>query len=284
MTSNELARRPVTRPQFGSSCRNERPALVIAHPGHELRLFGWLCDARPDVFVLTDGSGHSGPPRIESTRRLLEGVGARPGSLFAAYTDQQVYRGLLNGNSSMFVYMATALISSLRRGRYSMVVADPFEGYNPCHDLCSVLSNVAVRYVTSTFGRTIRLFDYALTGHSDLRSSESLITMRLSAEMLRRKRAAAQSYAELLNEVESAVRTEGESAYGEEILRELRLEEFPADALSCPPFYERYGEQQRAAGRYATIIRYADHFLPIAGTLSTLARCSSAGRVQRTAK
>lgn len=32
-----------------------RAALVVAHPGHELRVYGWLEQARPRVFVLTDG-------------------------------------------------------------------------------------------------------------------------------------------------------------------------------------------------------------------------------------
>src|SRR5207253_5484219 len=32
-----------------------RAALVIAHPGHELRVYHWLRLARPSVFILTDG-------------------------------------------------------------------------------------------------------------------------------------------------------------------------------------------------------------------------------------
>jgi hypothetical protein len=152
--------------------RNERPALVIAHPGHELRLFGWLCDARPDVFVLTDGSGHSGPPRIESTRRLLETVGARPGALFGSYTDRQIYRGFLGGDPSIFVDMTTALTRSLQRGRYSMVVVDPFEGYNPGHDLCSVVGNVATRSVAARLRLSIWVDSRIVISDPELRKSD----------------------------------------------------------------------------------------------------------------
>ena len=36
----------------------QRAVLVVAHPGHELRVHGWLELARPTVCILTDGSGH----------------------------------------------------------------------------------------------------------------------------------------------------------------------------------------------------------------------------------
>jgi hypothetical protein len=46
-------------------------ALIIAHPGHEIRVHGWLERAKPVVYVLTDGSGRSGQSRLASTARLL---------------------------------------------------------------------------------------------------------------------------------------------------------------------------------------------------------------------
>jgi hypothetical protein len=30
--------------------------LLIAHPGHELLLHGWICRTKPAVQILTDGS------------------------------------------------------------------------------------------------------------------------------------------------------------------------------------------------------------------------------------
>jgi hypothetical protein len=38
-----------------SALPDGKAALVVAHPGHELRVFHWLRLARPCVFVLTDG-------------------------------------------------------------------------------------------------------------------------------------------------------------------------------------------------------------------------------------
>jgi hypothetical protein len=54
----------------------EPAALVIAHPGHEARLRGWVERARPRVFVVTDGSGRGGVSRIGETARALKETGA----------------------------------------------------------------------------------------------------------------------------------------------------------------------------------------------------------------
>src|SRR5260221_8686768 len=49
-----------------------RPALIIAHPGHELRVHRWLEKTRPLVLVLTDGSGRTAQSRLASTTRILK--------------------------------------------------------------------------------------------------------------------------------------------------------------------------------------------------------------------
>ena len=53
-----------------------RPALIIAHPGHELRVHHWLEKTRPLMLVLTDGSGRTAQSRLASTTRILEQAGA----------------------------------------------------------------------------------------------------------------------------------------------------------------------------------------------------------------
>ena len=57
---------------------DQKTALIIGHPGHELRVFHWLEITRPAVFVITDGSGRSGRSRLPSTTRILDQVGASP--------------------------------------------------------------------------------------------------------------------------------------------------------------------------------------------------------------
>ena len=280
----EFTDRIATDTVLENRSRHERALLVVAHPGHELRLFGWLSQARPDVLVLTDGSGRNGRPRIESTRRLLAKTGARPGALFGAYTDLQMYRALLAGNASFFVSTALKLADLLQRGCYQMVVADPFEGYNPTHDLCRVLVNSAIQYVTRTCGQILRNYDYPLTELSDFRGCRSLTRVPLAPEVLQRKRAAAAEYVELSGEVEALVRREGESAYCQEFLREVRTGDLPHQTLTAPPFYETYGERQCAMGLYPTVVRYENHFVPIARAVAALADSPRLAHVQSTAR
>src|SRR5438552_300306 len=71
-----------------------RAALVIAHPGHELRVHAWVELARPLAFVLTDGSGHTGQSRLASTSRLLERTGAAPGGIYGRLTDRALYAAI----------------------------------------------------------------------------------------------------------------------------------------------------------------------------------------------
>ena len=51
------------------------PAVIISHPGHELRVHHWLEQAKPAVCVLTDGSGHTQRSRLDSTTGVLSGAG-----------------------------------------------------------------------------------------------------------------------------------------------------------------------------------------------------------------
>jgi hypothetical protein len=184
--------------------------------------------------------------------------------MFGDYTDRELYVAMLEGDSAPFIEMTASVVSVLRRGQYRTVVADPLEGYNPTHDLCRVIVDTAIRCVSRTCGRTIRNYDYALTGMSDIRGSAASIVMRLPAKVRERKIAAAIGYSELFAEVAVAVEREGRRAYDEEILRRIAADGSDRVAYRTAPFYETYGEQQCAAGRYANVIRHDEHFLPMA--------------------
>jgi hypothetical protein len=55
------------------------------------------------------------------------------------------------------------------------------------------------------------------------------------------------------------------------LLRESLTPVIAGSAVTYPadyqPFYERYGEQQVATGRYKVVIRYGEHMLPLARAL-----------------
>ena len=60
--------------------------LLVAHPGHELLLHGWISRTKPVVHVLTDGSAHSSRPRLARTAELLALHEISGGSPYGAST------------------------------------------------------------------------------------------------------------------------------------------------------------------------------------------------------
>lgn len=238
-----------------------RALLVVGHPGHELRLYGWMRAARPDVAILTDGSGSIGQPRVSSSQRLLDAVGARATPLFGGRSDQDVYAALLAQDAGFFAAWFEALVQLLDDGGYVVVVSDPLEGYNPTHDVCSVLVSVALEQRRRRGLPVPTRYDYALT--APLATAE--VEASLGERWLDDKIAAARGYPELQWEIDQAVAREGAQAFAREQLRRL---ETPALAPAVlPPGYETYGEQKRAAGVYRDVIRHDQHFAPMVAAL-----------------
>src|SRR5437588_11931419 len=85
--------------------RSVRAAVVVAHPGHELRVFGWIEQARPIACVLTDGSGRTGSSRLSFTTSLLESTGATLGPVCGQLTDADLYSALLDHRHEAFIEM-----------------------------------------------------------------------------------------------------------------------------------------------------------------------------------
>ncbi len=242
-------------------------ALVIGHPGHELRVHRWLELARPVVHVITDGSGRTGHSRLPSTRRVLARAGARPGTadVFGCCSDADVYAAMLAGDLTRPVRIVRAMAEALASVDY--VVADAIEGFNPSHDLCRFLVNAAVSLVAKESGRTIGNYDFLLDGHpqSTLDSPRpGIVVLRLDDADLARKVDAAMGYPELRLETEQALQRFGVEAFRDEVLRPVVDRREGLDLLDVePPFYERYGRGQVAGGHYRDVVGYRTHVRPL---------------------
>lgn len=247
-----------------------RPALVVAHPGHELRVFGWLERAAPVVCVLTDGSGSGGEGRLESTTAVLAGTGARPGPVYGWMSDRAIYTAILDGDAARFCHLADELAAMMLDGEVDCVVADAVEGYNPSHDVCRLVVNAALRLAGRACGRPIAAYDFLLVGAPD-RCDEPLrdraLWLSLDDAALARKLRAARGYPALAAEVEHALERYGAAPFRTECLRPVDL----TDPYGWPcherPYYETYGEKRVAEGAYPRVLRFGEHVRPLADAL-----------------
>jgi hypothetical protein len=247
----------------------EQAALVIARPGHELRIHGWLEQARPIVFVLADGSGRTGQSRLEATSRVLSAAGAEPGSLFGRLSDARLYAALLARDVGLFLSVAEELADAFLQRGVSRVVGDAAGGIDPIHDVCRALTATAAALARWQGSRPVIEHDFPLTGRPDAcprRLRRWALWLRLDNEALQRKLAAARGYTELSAEVNDALRAHGEEAFRTECLRPAVSWTAGMEA-SDRPEYEHRGEERVAAGRYARVIRAYAHVTPVVAAL-----------------
>lgn len=246
----------------------DRPALlVVAHPGHELRVHGWLELARPEVWVLTDGAGRTGAGRLGSSRATIERAGARVGPVFGAFSDQEAYRLLLARDVPPVARLVEALADRLAAAAPIYVVGDALEGFNPVHDLCRVAIDAATVRAERRTGRRIESFDFPLEAAPDTPGCGADLRLLLDEPAVERKVAAARAYPEMAAEVARALTNHGQAAFAVERLRAVAPLRSLADQLPGPPLYERYGEERVAAGEYRQVLRFAEHFAPFAEAL-----------------
>jgi hypothetical protein len=243
----------------------KRPALFVGHPGHELKILGWLAENKPRVHVLTDGSGLNGLSRLSATSRLLEKLGAKRGELFGSFSDVEIYRAILNKDIGVFCSVVDCLAHSLVEHGIDFVAADAAEGFNPTHDMCRHLANAAVSKARVLSGRAIANYEFCLTewdtNGGALHDSQCW-HLRLGDRLLRLKLDAAREYAELRSEIERALAQKGEEYFRIECLRKA-APSIIENLKGQRPYYETIGEQRVAAGKYRAAIRYESHILPV---------------------
>lgn len=240
-----------------------KPLLLIAHPGHELRVFEWVHRARPLVVMLTHGDGSIGQPRLDDSRRLLArwGVEVRSDWL-SPVSDSVVYQALLGTGASPFQDWLDRLTQAALDADIDTVVADEAEGYNPSHDLCRVLANRLVMRLREA-GREVRNLEIPLVGHpcDPARDEQVEIEVRLTEAEHQHKLEQMLEYARrcspvLLVEVQTMLDSFGTQAFARECLYPASRTPYEEGRLpDTLPYFERVGEERRAAGIYKDVIR-----------------------------
>lgn len=248
--------------------------LVVAHPGHEVRVHGWLESARPTVCVLTDGSGHTGEPRLASSVHVIAHAGARRGPIFGGLSDRAIYEALLAGQVARFATMASELAALIVRRRIALVVGDAAEGFNPGHDACRFIIDAAVAMAARCGQAAANLAFVLDAAPGDLPphlDADDAVCVTLDDAALARKLAAAHGYVELRHEVEAALARFGAEAFRREWLRPPDTARVVAAWDETTPFFERHGRARVAQGIYAESLTWRAHLRPLYDGLSHFA-------------
>lgn len=251
------------------SRKYRNPALVVGHPGHELKLFGWISQCHPLVYVMTDGSGRTGITRLPATEKLLSQLGAGRGEVFGCVTDLEMYQAILARDMAFFKNLLYTMAASFITHRFDFVVGDASEGFNPTHDLCREIVNGAVGMAERETGQTIVNCSVCLTeSEQSLEQShdDHCLHLHLNDDQLRQKIAAAETYVELKDEVRKSVANCGEEYFRIECLRQINGSHFE-ESESVKPFYEICGEERARDGQYKEVIRFHQHMFPIISAL-----------------
>jgi hypothetical protein len=249
-----------------------RSALVIAHPGHELRVLGWYEQARPTTFVLTSGSGSGEIGRVSISHSLAHKTKSAIGSLFGRYLDGQIYDAILGREFSIFVDWTTELTNALVALDPELLVADNWQFYNVMHDLVHLMARLAVERAGRQLGRKIELVEFDVAPRSVgamLPEGQEAFRIELDDCAFLRKQTEA-NQPEIREEFMKILALEGLRAQRTEVFRQpVDLDLILSLAPAVPP-YERFGSERVTAGVYRECIRWQDHVRPVVDAIRSL--------------
>ena len=229
--------------------------LILAHPGHELRVFHWLETVRPTVCILTDGSGGSQASRIAYSEDSVVGAGASVGPVFGVMSDKDWYGAILAGNGRPFHEAVEKIVNAARGEPEVTVVADAVDGYNPVHDLAAAVGSAVAIGLAKSGSKVTMLVSAAVPGVAGEIAREIL----LDDDAQKRKAAAIRAYYPLAEEARRILE-EDPASFGRETLLQANFD-WPSD---FEPQWEKFGRKRVATGRYADLITYREHVLPLA--------------------
>ena len=245
-------------------------ALVVAHPGHELRIFHWFQKYRPTMYVLTDGSGRDGVSRLHATTRLVERVGARAGNVFGPHSDREIYQSVLVLNCDLFHRLADRLTEGLIEQKAQFVLGDAAEGEFMSHDIWREARLLAVRRAEQVLGWPIVQYEFAVDSHPlncPESQNEQKVHLELDEKSFGDKIDSAYEYLEVRRFVDEMMDAFGREAFRTECLFPVCDESLLALNPEGKPKYELHGEKLVAEGVYPDVIRYQSHLKPLARSL-----------------
>jgi len=242
------------------------PVLIVAHPGHELRLFNWMERERPLVFILSDGSGGAQSSRLDYSVSTIRAAGATIIEGSGQRSDREWYAAILAGDVSAFRRTAEAIATAALTTHAPLVVSDAVDGYNPLHDLCQAVAGAVVARIAGDAKPPTFLVSPATANAIGTES----IAWKLENEAMRRKQLATSAYTPLAQEAARLLAEAPDALHTERLL--VPTFDWPEN---WTPEWEAFGRKRVREGRFAVPITYRDHVLPIAKALLGRDGCQS---------
>lgn len=251
-----------------------KAALIMGHPGHELRILKSLQRFRPRVYIITDGSGSSSSSRVQSSRALLSSFGGKESQILGKFTDRALYQLILDHDIGPLQELMAQISKDLVDGQIDWIYGDAIEGFNPTHDLCRYLINGVVIIMQKMV--SYQIYNYAFTldalpadSHPELENDA--IWIHLNEVELTAKIQAALAYPEMSSEVESALLRHGKEAYKIECFQPVRNLHCLTGWTTDKPFYEIHGSNRVSSGQYREPITFEKHMKPLGESLLAFA-------------
>lgn len=252
-----------------------KSAAFVAHPGHELRLHGWMSRTKPLCMILTTGS-RSGEDRarLNTSATIIENVGGHCSSLFGVVLDRDLYKTILEGDLLPFHHWTDRLTDLLVENRIQRLIVDGWQLYSVTHDLTHIMGRLAAERASRVLGYEIEVLQYEvvpgpLAEFTDIGQPECDVS--LSDSELGAKMAAIKGYPDIELELMEIEQIEQEThAKHERFFSPPPIERL-TKAPPAKPRYEAYGEARLAQGTYKNVIRWS-HVEKIIRELVTVQR------------
>jgi hypothetical protein len=258
-----------------------RRLVVTGHPNHELAIFGFVQRLRPRLLFLTDGGGEE---RVEESRRALASLGLLDQARFLDWTEESLYRALLEQDTGVFAELVAAVRSEIEAWAPQQIFCESVELYNPLHDITLPIVQAAAR------GRGADdhcdIFEFPLIAQvpapgeryrvQRLPATRAGTALHLTAEEHTAKLRAREDQYLCLRRQLGAVLDGLDREHSAVELFAPALAELPEPGQQHVLRYEWRARLLQQRGEVDRVITYRDHFLPMLAALQRYpAACSS---------
>lgn len=271
---------PVAAPGIGFriGCEMDfgKSALLIAHPAHELLLYGWMVEAQPTVYCLTTGAAYGQTPRIQRTEQVIEQTQSSLGKIFGRYEDQTLYTLLLENQTAPLIDLTWELADALVDNQIETVVGDAAEGEILVHDVWRAIIDAAVRLTAGHYRHQLQNLEFAIeTMPNKVRDLHDRVLSLDRARIVQKEKAIG-SYVEIQPEVDRLMERYGSDLIRQEVVRSACSANKWLVGQSKATKYEQRAQMHVTQGRYQVAMSFDQHILPLLKDLESecqLANC-----------